>query len=216
MSILSVNDIPAIGELVLPRVGRWIAKVKLLEEVIEGQQVTLKLEDISWKGTVRHSIERQGIFNVFLEGGKGKLGTVISSRQYVKAPVNLILSDLLRDVGEDVGTLEVGRVFDAYVRCAETAASIVNHLQLLTQFEWRFTNEGKFVAHEPKVGAVREVDLINSANPTIPGGYDLAFTPDLEPTERVGRSGIVFKLDAVSHIVSESDLRTRIYTRGAP
>ncbi len=216
MSILSVNDIPAIGELVLPRVGRWVAKVKLLEEVTEGQAVTVKLEDVSFHGTVRHSIERKGVFHVFVEAGKGKLGTVVQSRQYVKAPLSLILSDLLREVGEDVGTLEVDKVFEMVTRFAETAASIIDHLRLLTGFEWRFSRDGKFTALEPKLGTVREVDLINAANPTIPGGYDLEFTPDLEPTERIGRNGLVFNPNAVSHLISEIDLRTRIYTKGAP
>lgn len=134
--------------------GPWVADLVLDAEAGPTGTVVLEEGPVRLRGTATASGAFAGRASARVVGGRGKLATPVQTRQYLGAPLSLVLGDLGADSGESVavaaGSAAVGRsVLQTWARPAESPARILDELcaALGADHSWRTTDAGKVEIH---------------------------------------------------------------------
>jgi hypothetical protein len=128
--------------------GPWVVDVILDAEAPPTGLVVLEEGAVRLRGTVSTSGAFAGRASARVVGGRGKLATPVQTRQYLGAPLSLVLGDLGADSGESVVAPDStvgGSLLQTWARPAESPARILDELCLAlgSGYSWRTTDAGK-------------------------------------------------------------------------
>lgn len=163
MAFLTANDYP-VGEgwLMVPRQGRALAEILIAsagkqKPIPEGAAVTLRFQDgTSYAMSCRWAGLDRGLWKVRLVAGKGKLSGMVRPKFYRGIPIKTVITDLLAEIGETPGTIQLSGAFERYVRRGEAGhQALATVLQKFPGHVWRFNRSGG-------------VDVVSEAWPTGP------------------------------------------------
>jgi|GEM_PF-1432905 len=135
--------------------GPWVADVILDAEAAPTGLVVLEEGAVRLRGTATTSGAFAGRASARVGGGRGGLSTPVQTRQYLGAPLSLILGDLGADSGESVAVAAAsaavgGSVLQTWARPAESPARVLDELcaVLGTDYSWRTTDAGRVEIHQ--------------------------------------------------------------------
>lgn len=213
MVLASVNDLAASEvTLTLPRLGRAVAEVRLNAgpgALTVDQAVTLAIAGSSWTMAVTRSGDDRGRLRVLLVAGAGKLHQPVKAKYYEGIPPATVARDLLADVGETPGQIDLPGNLQAWIRRAGPAhEALTALLALYPKRAWRVQPDGSIWIGEetwPDGPAVTVLDERPAA-----GSYLLSLAPDLQPGMTIPGIG---RIGRVVHRIGQQ-LRTEVWTDG--
>lgn len=146
--LISCNGIRVLsGEIVMPRIGTWVADMKLDGPPPTGRCTIVVGETVSFVGTAlpidTSAVERHSIKVV---GGNGGLDRDIQPMQHRGAPTRIVLASILAEAGEtlsptaDAGTL--GTQLLSWSRMRGRAGYAIAELLRDTAASWRILADG--------------------------------------------------------------------------
>ncbi|NJK42992.1 MAG: hypothetical protein HC933_00840 [Pleurocapsa sp. SU_196_0] len=168
MAVLTLNGIGvSSAEIALPITGRSYADVRLgeIRPVGVGTVCTLEFET---GDTIRMTVQRAGLEggfpNLVLVGGANKLNQTLEAKHYQGAPLSLILSDIVQDAGETLGTVDAPMVMRHWLRARSNAMEcLVNAAARADGRNWRIARDGKLsVAIETWAAHTRTLEVIEA------------------------------------------------------
>jgi len=201
--------------------GPWVADLVLDAEAGPTGTVVLEEGPVRLRGTATASGAFAGRASARVVGGRGKLATPVQTRQYLGAPLSLVLGDLGADSGESVAVAPTsqavgGSVLQTWARPAESPARVLDELcaALGTEHSWRTTDAGRVEIHRESWPTVtpsraRVLDEDSAAGVLVVDDEALELRPG---TTWDGR-----RITAVQVQWSSGRTRTRVWTlRDAP
>lgn len=214
MAWLKANDYSVSeGSITVPRRGRMVAELRIAAPasktpIPEDSPVTLTFQDgYTIRGRCVWAGEDSGIWRVKVVGGSNRLHIEPRPKYYAGIAARSVLSDLLLEVGETPGRLDIAGVFERYVRMKEPA-----HLALETLLH------AKFPGYVWRTNAAGAVDVLKdtwaAAEPltvseTYPAERRAVCLPRPSLLPGVTLPG-VGRLDSVRHVVGPQ-LRTEVF-----
>lgn len=210
MALLTAGGAPAVqADITLPLVGVPVASVEVVadEPYRPGQQVDLAFaEGPTLRMTaVRSGLER-GRVTAFLAGGGGGMGKAVAARYYQGIPARLAVLDLLREVGEVPGQIDLPDTLTRWVRPAGPAAVALQ--DLMTAYpdrHWRILPDGTLWIGQETWPAGSDLQILEY-HPA-DGWYLFDLALDLLP----GMQADVGRVVRVVHRVRERS-RTEVWT----
>lgn len=137
-----------VASLTEPIRGAWVVDVEVDAEQALPARVTVDMgAGASFVGTVVRGGIFQGRWVARIVGGKGGLSIDVGSRYYDAVPVKTVLSDLMRDSGEELdGTISqelLGRPLARWIRPSGHPQLALDDLANELGVTWRITRAGK-------------------------------------------------------------------------
>jgi hypothetical protein len=220
MADSTINDAPVLtGELSMPRVGAWHAKIQSPGDEALSGSVTIVSHGLTFSGTVVRSGVDGGRVLTRVVGGTGKLPTELPAKNYANAvgvKVRQVVADLLREAGETLSADSEGAVLDRtlakWERSKGTASDALRDILEPFGAAWRVLRDGTVW-----VGAVaypeQEIAHVLLDEDWIGGSIEIApEAPELRPA-------VTFLGQPISYVVHSLEpgaLRTEARTVGSP
>ena len=148
MAVMTANGIPVSScELSQSLTGRARADVRLGDTtgIAVGAAVTLEFESGE---TVAMTVQRSGLEagfpNLALVGGAGKLGALLPAKHYQGAPLAIIIADIVRESGEELGDVDAPNTMPHWLRARARAwESLASAVSRAPNRNWRINRAGK-------------------------------------------------------------------------
>ncbi len=199
----------------MPRVGVWRADLTLdLEDASKvGDEVTLSVDGLEWKGTAVEVGAYTGRVHLRMAGGNAGMPKPVVPRFYRAMPARVVAQDLLAEGGEELSSTANQDVLSSILPLWTRASGIVSEAleQLLDELgaTWRVLADGTvWVGTEtwPEASNVKDVIVLAE----VPNEARIEFgsaTPNLVP-------GTTFRGRRVSRVeihISPSDVHTKAW-----
>lgn len=149
MAYCTVNGLAATeGRLTLPRVGAWLAELRLEKDATPTGAATVVFGGLNFIGTVQRGGAWAGSGMVRIIGGAGAMHKTVIAKAYRGSTARLQISDALAAVGESVDATSdeavMGFPTKAWVMFAEPAARAIGRvLDEIKGAVWRIRPSGK-------------------------------------------------------------------------
>lgn len=183
---LTANGQP-VAEAVIsyPRSGRIVGTVKLgvtASTIKRGDAVTLKWQtNVEFKTTCTDGGSDGAFWRLKLVGGKGKLHNIVPVQYYQGIQAATIAKDLLREVGEEAGDIDLPEVLPRWVR--QQRSAWVELQTLLQKFEdrvYRILLDGRVWIGKETWSKYGFAPTVLKADPSL-NRYVLPIAPSLVP-----------------------------------
>lgn len=200
------------GLIEIPKIGRAVADLRIATPASEspiavGDAVTLTFEDgTEFKMACARAGDLKGTWQVRLVGGAGKMGNAVKAKFYSEIESADFLKDVLREVGEEAGTIDLPGQLKFWSRLEGTGFSALQALMLNHPKRiWRIGRDGKLTAFIPAATTGPDVTLVEALPAS--NRYILAVAPTLEPLQTIEFGDV----DRVVHRISGGKLRTEAW-----
>lgn len=138
------------GVVVLPRVGRWHARLDLDTEVMPSGAVTLSLAAgaVTLQGTVARGYVYAGRADVRVVAGANRLGAEIGPKAYRFVSAKIVLTELFADAGERLSETSdpavTGAELQRWTRAGGPAVDALLELAGALGAAWRALPDGSY------------------------------------------------------------------------
>lgn len=143
MGVASLNDhLVTSARVSIPAWGAWYAEVSIDGEKLLSGSVTLKLADLTLKGTVLSGGPSKGRSHYRIVAGAGGWGKTIEKKSYAndaQVKVATVIGDAAKAAGETLGTVPNDRVGPAFVRPSGPAVWV---LEQVSSRQWYVDEAG--------------------------------------------------------------------------
>ncbi|MGK3995092.1 hypothetical protein [Sorangium sp. So ce1024] len=199
------------GEIVMPRVGAWLADLALDGAPPTGA-CTISVADgaVTFRGTVVRSQSFRERHTALIVGGAGGLSNYIAHHHHRAVPLELPVAAILKDAGETLSTASdaatLRKRLDAWSRRAGTAGDALTTLLDDVGASWRVLDDGTvWVGAETWPEATVAVQTLSDG-----GSQDSAEVATDLPVLRPGVTVGGRKVSTVIHRFEPSRVRTRL------
>lgn len=217
MAYAAINQVPvADGHLTLPEHGRGVAVLRLavtLDTVPFVQGEAVFLEMAGTVGYIMTAIQVQpkgGFWSVLLVQGSGKLETTLRPKWYDGIAISTVLSDAIREAGEQVGTIEITGILPKYLRRGSSLGAVLENVLHGRAERYWFEADGKISVGKTNY-PTREEQPIAFESRAERRSYLLPIMPDLQPrvTLAIEYAGTIYRerIARVIHSIGQQ-LRT--------
>lgn len=188
MAYLKANDSPIqSGTLALPFMGRGTADVRLAVNVKAAPISALQAVTLSFQDGTRYAMtclragEDKGAWRVLLVQGKGKLSTLLPAKFYQAIPKRNVVSELLSEAGETLGTLDIPGSFSFWTRRKASAYEALEAVLLDEPLPTWYLDMSGAVHVKPVSGEDYSGELVRVGEQLAKGVYTFGGAPDLTP-----------------------------------
>lgn len=118
------------ASMYIPRAGRWFATVRVVSalELAEGARATIAIGNATMIGAVESGGARDGRAAYVVVGGRRGWSRTVAAKGYANdagVKVSLVARELAAEVAEELGEIQDRVLGPAFVRPAESAASVL-------------------------------------------------------------------------------------------
>lgn len=217
MAYATANQIPiSDGRLTLPEHGRGVAVLRLaqsLETEPFAKSDTVLLEFEGGKTYIMTALQVQpkgGFWSVLLVQGAGKLETTLRPKWYDGIAISTVLSDAIREAGEQVGTIEISGILPKYLRRGSSLGAVLENVLYGRAERYWFEANGSISVGKPNY-PTREEQPIAFESRAERRSFLLPIMPDLQPrvTLAIEYAGTIYRerIGRVIHSIGQQ-LRT--------
>lgn len=212
MAYCTVNGFTVVeGRLTLPRIGAWVAEMRLERDWPLTGKATIKLGGLAFVGTVQRGGAWAGSSMLRIVGGMGGMSQDVPAKAYRNATARLPVTDLLAAAGE---TLEptsdeavLGRSLPFWVMRAEPAAkALMRLLDDVPNAVWRVRPSGGVWVGVDSFPSVKLEDVQVLEQDAVNRRVVMAAQPRLLPGVTWGGSRVSY----VQHQLDETQLRSHV------
>lgn len=204
------------GNVYLPRVGAGTADLVIATQTALARKVELTLGSVVLSCTVIRAVVEQGLLHARIVTGANGLRLPVKSKHYTGPLLNLVLKDVLADVGESLSPTSdaavMGIQLEHWTTIAMTASQAVRCLveTAADDIAWRHQPDGKvWVGRETwPVSAVKDYSDVQGASPQADVWELSLLQPEVRPGTTLGGR----RIDAVEYrIVAGGALGTTVW-----
>lgn len=205
--------------LTIPRLGRpTLTGLVSGTELLPTGPLVLQLETgETWQFTVQESENDGSDLKIYAVGGKDKLQTVLSKRQYRGVSLGLIISDLIKESGETLGTISGDLPVQDWIRRESTAINALDEaLALNPALVWRIDSQGRVNISDDQYPAISQPLDVLQACPE-EGYYKVLLSLTTNPGTTIdgivgGVRKTLGKIYRVVHHFSDYESYTEVFT----